>query len=108
MIGDLLLVLVGILLTAGTALFVAAEFSLVALDPVTVYRRAAEEDRTAGHVQRAVRELATELSGAQVGITVTTVLLGYTMQTGLANLLRSEERRVGEERGCRWGGCQYR
>ena len=87
MIGDLLLVLVGILLTAGTALFVAAEFSLVALDPVTVDRRAAEEDRTAGHVQRAVRELATELSGAQVGITVTTVLLGYTMQTGLANLL---------------------
>lgn len=89
MISDWLLVLLGVLLTAGTALFVAAEFSLVALDPVAVDRRAAQQDRTARHVQRAVRHLATELSGAQVGITVTTVLLGYTMQAGLANLLAS-------------------
>ena len=86
MITDWLLVALGVLLTAGTALFVAAEFSLVALDPAAVDKRAGA-DRTAGLVQRAVRQLATELSGAQVGITLTTVLLGYTMQAALANLL---------------------
>lgn len=89
MITDWIFLLLGVLLTAGTALFVAAEFSLVALDPVAVDKRAAAQDPTARHVQRAVRELATELSGAQIGITVTTVLLGYTMQTGLASLLAS-------------------
>ncbi|WP_022918213.1 hemolysin family protein [Ruania albidiflava] len=88
MITDWLLVALGVLLTAGTALFVAAEFSLVALDPAAVDKRAANgKDRTAQLVQRALRQLATELSGAQVGITLTTVLLGYTMQAALANLL---------------------
>ncbi|WP_277049894.1 hemolysin family protein [Ruania albidiflava] len=88
MITDWLLVALGALLTAGTALFVAAEFSLVALDPAAVDKRAANgKDRTAQLVQRALRQLATELSGAQVGITLTTVLLGYTMQAALANLL---------------------
>src|SRR5699024_7524115 len=87
MITDWLLVALGVLLTAGTALFVAAEFSLVALDPAAVDKRAAGgKDRTAQLVQRALRQLATELSGAQVGITLTTVLLGYTMQAALANL----------------------
>ncbi|HLS63345.1 MAG TPA: hemolysin family protein [Ruania sp.] len=88
MITDWLLVALGVLLTAGTALFVAAEFSLVALDPAAVDKRAAGgKDRTAQLVQRALRQLATELSGAQVGITLTTVLLGYTMQAALANLI---------------------
>lgn len=87
MITDWLLVALGVLLTAGTALFVAAEFSLVALDPAAVDKRARNtKDRTAALVQRALRQLATELSGAQVGITLTTVLLGYTMQAALANI----------------------
>lgn len=87
MITDWLLVALGVVLTAGTALFVAAEFSMVALDPAAVDKRARGSDRTAQLVQRALRQLATELSGAQVGITLTTVLLGYTMQAALANLL---------------------
>ena len=88
MITDWLLVALGVVLTAGTALFVAAEFAMVALDPAAVDKRASGSDRTAQLVQRALRQLATELSGAQVGITLTTVLLGYTMQAALANLLR--------------------
>ncbi|MDO4899471.1 hemolysin family protein [Actinomyces sp.] len=82
-----LMVAVGVLLTAGTALFVAGEFSLVALDPSTVETRASAGDRGAARVGRALTRLSTLLSGAQVGITLTTVLLGYTMQAALATLL---------------------
>ncbi|WP_103064290.1 hemolysin family protein [Actinomyces qiguomingii] len=81
------MVAVGVLLTAGTALFVAGEFSLVALDPSTVDTRAAAGDRGAARVRRALSRLSTLLSGAQVGITLTTILLGYTMQAALATLL---------------------
>ena len=84
---DALMILVGILLTAGTAVFVAGEFSLVALDPSTVETRAAAGDRRAERVRLALGRLSTLLSGAQVGITLTTILLGYTMQDALANLL---------------------
>src|SRR5690625_10734 len=81
------MILLGVLLTVGTALFVAAEFSLVALDPATVDRRAERGDKRAHGVQLALRELSTQLSGAQVGITLTTVLLGYTAQSALVVLL---------------------
>lgn len=87
MLIDWLMLLLGVLLTVGTALFVAAEFSLVALDPATVDRRAAAGDRRALGVQRSLHQLSTELSGAQVGITLTTILLGYTTQSSLATLL---------------------
>lgn len=87
MLTEWLLVLLGVGLTAGTAVFVAAEFSLVAMDPATVDRRVAAGDKRAQGVQRALQHLSTELSGAQVGITLTTVLLGYTAQSALVTLL---------------------
>ncbi|WP_418278079.1 hemolysin family protein [Isoptericola jiangsuensis] len=88
---------VGVLLTAGTAIFVASEFSLVTLDPAVVGaddeegdspppgRRA--PDRRDRIVRAGLKHLSTELSSAQVGITVTTVLLGYTAQPALLSLL---------------------
>ena len=81
------MIALGLLLTACTALFVSGEFSLVALDPSTVETRAAEGDGRAATVRRALGRLSTLLSGAQVGITLTTILLGYTMQDALARLL---------------------
>lgn len=78
-----LLVALGIGLTAGTALFVAAEFSLVALDPSSVTESTPGKRR----IRAALRSLSTQLSGAQVGITLTTVLLGYTAQPALVELL---------------------
>ena len=84
---DWVMILVGVLLTAGTAVFVAGEFSLVALDPSTVETRAVAGERRAETVRRAMSRLSTLLSGAQVGITLTTILLGYTMQDALATLL---------------------
>ena len=79
-----LLVALGVGLTMGTALFVAAEFAFVALDPSSVRG----EDRSTRRVGTALRSLSTQLSGAQVGITLTTVLLGYSAQPALAFLLQ--------------------
>lgn len=88
MIGEWLLVGLGILLTLGTAVFVASEFSLVTLDPGVVEKQTSPDDRRSQSVLKALRRLSTELSGAQVGITLTTVLLGYTTQPAVARLLR--------------------
>lgn len=84
---DWLLLALGIPLTAGTALFVAAEFSLVAMDPGMVDRRAASGDKRAKGIAEALTHLSIDLSSAQVGITVTTILLGYTSQAALVRLV---------------------
>lgn len=80
---------VGLLLIALTAVYVAAEFSLVTVDRATVERSAAAGDATGRRLRRVLRQLSTQLSGAQVGITVTTLLLGYVMEPSLARLLRA-------------------
>jgi CBS domain containing-hemolysin-like protein len=78
-----------VLLTIGTAIFVAAEFSLVALDRSTVQRAIEQGDKRSVGVLAAVRTLSTQLSGAQVGITVTTLVVGYLAQPSLATLLQT-------------------
>ncbi len=87
MLGQLLLLLVAFVLIAGTSLFVAAEFSLVTVDRAAVARKAADGDSRAKVLQSALRSLSTQLSGAQVGITVTTLALGFVMEPSLAALL---------------------
>ncbi|MEC3955995.1 hemolysin family protein [Nocardia sp. CDC153] len=76
-----------IALTAGTALFVAAEFSLTALERSTVEAHAREGDRRARQVRQAHRTLSFQLSGAQLGITITTLVTGYIAEPVLARLL---------------------
>jgi CBS domain containing-hemolysin-like protein len=90
-----LLLGLGVLLTAGTALFVAAEFSLVSLDRPTVERAVAAGDRRARTVLTAVRTLSTQLSGAQVGITLTTLVVGWLVEPSLATLLEPPLRHAG-------------
>lgn len=83
-----LLPLVGfVLLTAGNAFFVAAEFALVTVDRAEIDRRAAEGDARAATVRRALRELSFQLSGAQLGITITALLTGYLAEPALARLV---------------------
>ncbi|MEU5844399.1 hemolysin family protein [Rhodococcus sp. NPDC047139] len=72
-------------LTAGTALFVAAEFSLTAVERSTV--DAQPNDRRARQVQHAHRTLSFQLSGAQLGITITTLITGYLAEPVLARFL---------------------
>ncbi|MFC9839013.1 hemolysin family protein [Rhodococcus sp. NPDC127530] len=83
-----ILALLGFLaLTAGTALFVAAEFSLTALERSTVDSHARDGDRRARQVQHAHRTLSFQLSGAQLGITITTLITGYLSEPVLARFI---------------------
>jgi len=84
-----LLVLAGVVLTMGTAVFVAAEFSLVALDETTVQKSIESGDPAAKAVLASLRQLSTQLSASQVGITVTTLVLGYLAQPSIGRLLRT-------------------
>ena len=74
------------LLTAGNAFFVAAEFGLVTVDRVEIAKRADAGDRRARTVRHALQELSFQLSGAQLGITLTTLLTGYLAQPALSRL----------------------
>jgi len=78
---------VAVLLVAANAVFVAAEFSLVTVDRATVEAEAAAGDRRSAGVLAALRTLSTQMSGAQFGITVTSLAVGFLAQPSLATLL---------------------
>jgi CBS domain containing-hemolysin-like protein len=75
-------------LTAGTAISVASEFALTALERSTVDAHVADVgDRRSRTVQRAHRGLSFQLSGSQLGITITTLVTGYIAEPAIAQLL---------------------
>src|SRR4051794_34907425 len=90
-----LLVLTGVGLTIGTAIFVATEFSLVALDRPTVQKAVDAGDARAEVVLGSLRGLSTQLSAAQVGITLTTLVLGFLATPSLGVLLETPLRALG-------------
>jgi CBS domain containing-hemolysin-like protein len=76
-------------LTLGTAIAVASEFSLTALERSRVDRHAATVgDRRARAVARAHRNLSFQLSGCQLAITITTLVTGYIAEPAVASLIR--------------------
>ncbi|MGH3582471.1 MAG: hemolysin family protein [Mycobacterium sp.] len=85
----LLSLLAFIALTAGTALFVAAEFSLTALERSTVEANARAGGRRDELIREAHRTLSFQLSGAQLGISITTLATGYLAEPVVARLLHA-------------------
>lgn len=83
-----LLLGLAILLVLTCGMFVAAEFAFVTVDRGQVDRAAEAGDNAALGVQRALRSLSTQLSGAQVGITVTNLGIGFLAEPAIAELLR--------------------
>jgi CBS domain containing-hemolysin-like protein len=79
-------VLAIVVLIFGNALFVAAEFSLTALDRSTVEANARSGRRRDRFIQRAQHTLSFQLSGAQLGISITTLTTGYLTEPLVANL----------------------
>jgi CBS domain containing-hemolysin-like protein len=76
-------------LIGANALFVAAEFALTSVDRSKVTRLAGEGDRRARNVLVAMRELSFQLSGAQLGITICSLLLGFVAEPVIATALES-------------------
>ncbi|WEK62765.1 MAG: hemolysin family protein [Candidatus Microbacterium colombiense] len=85
---DYIMLGVGLLLTVGTGLFVASEFALVNLDRAELEARQARGESRLVLTISALKHTSTHLSSAQLGITLTTLLTGYTMEPALSNLLR--------------------
>jgi CBS domain containing-hemolysin-like protein len=76
----------GLLLTVGTGLFVASEFSLVNLDRADLEARQSKGERGLAPTISALKRTSTHLSSAQLGITLTTLLTGYTMEPAFSIL----------------------
>jgi len=90
----LLLVLVLVLLNA---FFVAAEFALVAVRRSRIDQMAAEGDRSAQVVQRALSQLDRYISGTQLGITLASLALGWIGEPAIAVLVDRALHLVGVE-----------
>ncbi|WP_028986346.1 hemolysin family protein [Thermicanus aegyptius] len=75
MIGFSALIILFLLL--ATAFFVAVEFAVVRVRPSRIEQLVMEGDRRAFNVQRVIHNLDNTLSAAQLGITITTVGLGW-------------------------------
>ncbi len=84
---DLLLFGVGLLLTFGTGLFVAAEFALVNIDRSDLESRERGGEKGLAGTIAALKITSTHLSSAQLGITLTTLLAGYTFEPALSAFL---------------------
>jgi len=83
-----ILLALSILLMVVCGLFVAAEFAFVTVDRATVDRAEQQGERGAAGVAAALRTLSTQLSGAQLGITLTNLAIGYLAEPAMASLLR--------------------
>ncbi|MCB1299197.1 MAG: DUF21 domain-containing protein, partial [Microthrixaceae bacterium] len=79
---------VGLLLIIGTGLFVASEFALVNLDRADLEARRERGESRLALTIGALKMTSTHLSSAQLGITLTTLLTGYTMEPAISSLLR--------------------
>nr|WP_202467313.1 hemolysin family protein [Streptomyces sp. SID8378] len=75
-------------LTAGTGYFVAQEFAYVSADRLTLSREAAAGDRRAARAVKVLERLSFMLSGAQLGITVTGLIVGFLAEPSVSTLLR--------------------
>ncbi|MER7828542.1 hemolysin family protein [Streptomyces sp. NPDC095602] len=84
---SLLLLGAAFLLILANGFFVAAEFGLVTVERADAERAAATGDRRARTVVKALRELSFQLSGTQLGITLTSLVVGMLAQPALARLL---------------------
>ena len=73
----LLSLLAIVVLIVGNALFTAAEFSLTTLERSTVEANARNGGRRDRFVRRAHHNLSFQLSGAQLGISITALITGY-------------------------------
>ncbi len=76
-----------VVLLAANGFFVAAEFALLAARRSRIEQLAAEGDKRAHHALRGIKELSLMLAGAQLGITICSLLLGAVAEPAVAHLI---------------------
>jgi CBS domain containing-hemolysin-like protein len=85
---SLLLLAAALVLILANGFFVAAEFGLVTVERPEAEKAAADGDRRALTVVESLKELSFQLSGTQLGITITSLVVGMLAEPALAGLLR--------------------
>lgn len=85
---EVLLLLLAFALILLCAVFVAAEFSLTTVERSALEHSVEAGERGAASALKAVKRLTFQLSGAQLGITVTSLVIGMLAEPSLATLLR--------------------
>ncbi|GAA5034851.1 hemolysin family protein [Streptomyces siamensis] len=95
----LLLLGAAFLLILANGFFVAAEFGLVTVERPDAEKAAAEGDRRAGTVVDSLKELSFQLSGTQLGITITSLVVGMLAEPALAELLHGPFTAIGLPEG---------
>ena len=84
---DYLLLAFAVVLTLGTGLFVASEFSLISTDRAQLMADRDSGEKGLDLPIRAVAKTSTLLSSAQLGITLTTLLTGFVAEPALTRML---------------------
>jgi CBS domain containing-hemolysin-like protein len=92
---ELLLLGVAVLLSVACGAFVAAEFSLTTVERSELERAVERGEVGAPGALKAVRNLTFQLSGAQLGITVTNLIVGMLAEPSIAKLIRGPLQALG-------------
>ncbi|MEU5582451.1 hemolysin family protein [Streptomyces huasconensis] len=92
---EVLLLLAAVLLCVACGVFVAAEFSLTTVERSELERAAERGERGAAGALKAVKNLTFQLSGAQLGITVTNLVVGMLSEPSIAKLISGPLRDLG-------------
>ncbi|MFE4061612.1 hemolysin family protein [Streptomyces sp. NPDC059096] len=92
---EVLLLLVAIALALACGAFVAAEFSLTTVERGDLERAVERGERGAAGALKAVRSLTFQLSGAQLGITVTNLVVGMLAEPSIGKLIRGPVEALG-------------
>ena len=82
-------------LLALNASFVAAEFSLLALDRARVEAQANQGSRIHRVLLSALKRLTEQMSGCQFGITLSALMLGFVAEPTMARLLTGDDHPTG-------------
>ncbi|MFJ5532075.1 hemolysin family protein [Streptomyces sp. NPDC093261] len=99
----LLLLGAAFLLILANGFFVAAEFGLVTVERPDAEKAAAGGDRRAHAVVESLKELSFQLSGTQLGITITSLLVGMLAEPALSRVLRGPLGLIGIPEGAAGG-----
>jgi CBS domain containing-hemolysin-like protein len=90
---------IGLLLLALNAFFVGAEFALISARRSTIEPRAQEGSRRARTALRAMENISLMLAGAQLGITICSLLLLAVVEPAVAHLLETPFEAIGIPEG---------
>jgi CBS domain containing-hemolysin-like protein len=94
-VNDLVALLLGVLLLGLNAFFVGAEFAVISARRSTIEPRAQEGSRRAKTALGAIENVSLMLAGAQLGITICSLLLLAVVEPAVAHLLEGPFEAVG-------------